>query len=112
MAYGNYFSSSSPTSLATFIWSLVFHIFTHRVYLTFEKAVILILKHATFLRLSNSQELAITFAELDYQKANIDVAIQQHLVAHGSKHTVEQFAGFIMSTDIGLFIFLSVTSIS
>jgi hypothetical protein len=52
------------------------------------------------------------YAELDYQKANIDESIQQHLIAHASEHTVEEFASFIMGTDIGLFIFPSVTSIS
>jgi hypothetical protein len=81
---------------------MVFHLFTFRVYLTFEKAVTLIFKHATFLRLSNLPESALTYAELDYQKANIDVAIQQHLMAHGPEHSVEQFADFIMGTDIGL----------
>ena len=113
MAYDIYFSRSSFRSLATFFWSLVFHVFMFRVYLTFEKAVTLILKHATFLRFSHSQGLALlTHAELDYQKANIDEAIQQHLMAHGPEYTVEQFASFIMGTDIGLFIFPSVTSIS
>jgi hypothetical protein len=80
--------------------------------LNFEKAVILILKHATFLQLSNLPELALTCAELDYQKANIDVAIQQHLMASALEHSVDQFAGFIMSTDIGLFILPFVHSIS
>ena len=107
-----YFSSSSFTSIATFIWSLVFHIFTLRVYLTFEKAVTLILKHATLSQLSNSPKLALTNVDQNYRNANIDVAIKQHLQAHSSEHSVEQFAGFIMGTDIGLFILLSVTSIS
>jgi BarA-like signal transduction histidine kinase len=60
---------------------MVFHVFIFRVYLTFEKAVTLILKHATLLRFSNLPKAALTYAELDYQKANIDVAIQQHLMA-------------------------------
>jgi hypothetical protein len=81
------------------------------VYLTFEKAVILILKHATLLRHSNLPESALAYAELDYQKANIDVAIQQHLMA-SPEPSVEQFSVFIMGTDIGLFICPSVTSIS
>ena len=113
MVYDIYFSSSSSRNLATSIWSLVFHtILIFRVYLTFEQAVVLILKHATFLRFSNSQELALTNAELDYQKANIDVAIQNHLLSYTPEHSIEQFASFIMSTDIGLFICPSVTSIS
>jgi hypothetical protein len=90
---------------------MVFHIFTFRVYLTFGKAVTLIFKHATFLRLSNLPESALTLADLDYQKANIDVTIQQHLITHASEHSVENFVGFIMSTDIGLCILPFVTSI-
>jgi hypothetical protein len=94
---------------------MVFNVFTFRVYLTFEKAVTLILKHATFLRqFSYLPKVTLIFADLDYQMANIDVAIQQHLmpVASASDISVEQFAGFIMNTDIGLFILSSVTSIS
>jgi hypothetical protein len=91
---------------------MVFHLFTFRVYLTFEKAVTLILKHATFLHLSNLPESALTYAELDYQQANIDMVIQQHLITHGPEHSIEQFASFIMSIDIGLYIIPFVISIS
>ena len=112
LAYDIPFSSSLFKSPATFIWSMVFHLFTFRLYLTFEKAVTLILKHATFLRNSNGPQSALTYAELDYQKANIDVTIQQHLITHGPEHSVEQFAGFIMSTDIGLCILPFLTFIS
>jgi hypothetical protein len=77
------------------------------------KAVTLILKHATFLRISISAKSALANAELNYQIANIDVAIQQHLTACASEQSVEQFVGFVMSADIGLFIFLLfVTSLS
>ena len=102
VAYDISFSSSLFKSPATFIWSMVFHLFTFRVYLTFKQAVTFILKHATFLRHSNLPESALMYAELDYQKANIDETIQQHLITHGSEHSVEQFASFIMSTHIGL----------
>ena len=91
---------------------MVFHVFTYGVYLTFDIAVTLILKHATFLRLSHLPQSAITYAEVDYQKANMDVTIQQHLITHGSEHSIEQFAHFIMNTDIGLCILPFVTSIS
>jgi len=47
-----------------------------------------------------SKQSAITNAELNYQQANVDVAIQQHLTACAGKQSVEQFVGFIMSTDI------------
>ena len=77
------------------------------------KAVTLILKHATLLRTSNLPEAALTNADLDYQRANIDGFIQQYLTACASDVSVEQFASFIMGTDIGLFFLLSfITSIS
>ena len=67
-------------------------------------AVVIILKHATILRLSNlPPESALTQAELDYQEANMDLKIQQHLIGYSQVQSVEQFAGFIMASDIGLF---------
>ena len=67
-------------------------------------AVVIILKHTTILRLSNlSPESALTQAELYYQEANMDLKIQQHLIASSQVHSVEQFVGFIMASDIGLF---------
>lgn len=69
------------------------------------KAVILILKQSTLLRLSNlSPNLALTHAELCYWERNIDFTIQQHLAALSQEHTVEQFADFIMATDLSWFI--------
>ena len=80
---------------------MVFHVFTFRLYLTFEKAVTLILKHATLSRVSNVAESALTYAELNYQEAYIDWDIKQHLMAHGPEHSEEQFVSFIMDTNIG-----------
>ncbi|KAH9001720.1 hypothetical protein EDB92DRAFT_95010 [Lactarius akahatsu] len=72
-------------------------------------AVILILKHATFIRLSNvSPESALTHAELHYRHANIDSNIQQYLTTSSQEHSIELFAAFIMATDIGSFIIASV----
>ena len=88
---------------------LVCYVFTCRVYLTFVKAATLILKHATLLQTSNLPKVALTNVELDYQKANIDESIQQYLTTCGSELSVEQFAGFIMITDIGLFTLLLLT---
>ena len=51
-----------------------------------------------------SPKSALTNAEQNYQKANIDMTIQEHLTACAAKQSVEQFVGFIMSTDISLFI--------
>jgi hypothetical protein len=106
LTYDVYFSSSSRTNLAIFICSLVFHLFIFRVYLTLVKAVTLILKHATFLQTSMPAKSALTIADQKYQKANIDVTIQQHLTACAAEQSEEQFVSFIMSTDIGLFTFL------
>jgi hypothetical protein len=60
-----------------------------------------------------SAESALTNAEQKFQKASIDVVIQEHLTACAAEQSLDQFVGFIMNTDIGLFIFLPfVTSIS
>lgn len=42
--------------------------------------------------------------ELDYQKANIDLNIQQHLKGSSQKQSIEQSVHFIMATNIGWFI--------
>ena len=76
------------------------------------EAVIILLKHATYLRLSNlSCVSALTQAELHYQKAHVDLKIQQHL-ASSEEHSIKTTVGFIMATDIGLFILASVKIIS
>ena len=88
--------------LAAVILSLVFYFIIFRLYLTFVTAIIILLKHATLLRLSNlSPEEALTQAGQDYQAANIDEKIQQYLTASAQVHTLEQFARFIIATDIG-----------
>jgi len=79
------------------IQNLIIHQSSH---LHLILAVTLILKHATFLHISDFSESALTNVGLNYQKANVDVTIQQHLTACASEQSVEQFVGFIMSTDI------------
>ena len=51
-----------------------------------------------------SSESALTSADLDYQEANVDLKIQQHLMASSQKHFIMTYVGFIMATDIGMFI--------
>jgi hypothetical protein len=81
------------------------------VYLTFAVAVILILRHATFLCLSHVEpKPALTHVELAYQEANIDHKIQQYLTASSQEHSVEKFTTFIMATEIGKFILASIKS--
>ena len=74
------------------------------MYLTIVKAVILILKHATTLRLLKDPKEALTKAGLDYQEANIDLKIQKYLRVFTTQNSVQNFADFIMATSIGLFI--------
>ena len=79
------------------------------MYLTFLEAVIIILKHATFLRLSNSSSRsALRHADLQYQRANIDLKIQEYIATTSPEQSVMQHLSFIMATDIGLFILASV----
>jgi hypothetical protein len=76
--------------------------------LTFLEAVILILKHATFLLLSDiSWKSALFHADQHYSEANIDLKVQEHLASLSQEHSVEQLASFIMATDIGWFILVS-----
>jgi hypothetical protein len=78
------------------------------------EAVILFLKHTTFLQLSTATlKAALTQAELDYQESNIDLKIQEYLKAFSSGDaSVVQFSGFIKATEIGarigVFVLLSV----
>ena len=101
-------SSSSILVLAILIWSLVVQFIMFRVvYLTIFKAVIIILKHATLLCLSNlSPELALTQAEQEYQQANIDLKIHEHLMVSSQVQSIESSAGFVMDI-IGWFILAS-----
>ena len=105
LIYNIYLSSSSSKNLVISICTWVFHVFIFRVYLTLVKAVTLILKHATFLWTSMSSKSAVNKAEQKYHKAKIDVTIQEHLTACAARQSEEQFVGFIMNTDISLFIF-------
>ena len=72
--------------------------------LTFVQAVLLILKHVMFLRLSNTVTSALNLAGLDYEKADIDLKIQDYLKASSPDHSVEEFVSFIMVTEIGMLI--------
>ena len=72
----------------------------------------LILKHATILRLSNRPDEALTLAGHDYQEAKMDLKIQEYLKAFTPEDSVEKFTDFIIATNIGLFMHSSVTAIS
>ena len=89
-----------------------FYFMIFRAYLTVMEAVIFILKHATFLHLSNpSQKLALTQAEKDYQAANIDMKIQEFLTPLSQELSAEKLAQFIMANDIGLLILAPIINI-
>ena len=73
--------------------------------LTFLEAVIIILKHATFLRLSNlSSKSALIKADRQYHEANMDLKIQEYLATTCQEQFVTQSVSFIMATNMGLFI--------
>jgi hypothetical protein len=77
------------------------------------EAVIFILKHATFLHLSEPSRMsALIQAEKAYQAANIKLKIQEFLTPSSQEFSKETFAHFIMANDIGLSIlapFITVT---
>ena len=83
-----------------------------RFYLTFLQAVVVILKHAMFLRHSNKAESALNLAGSAYQQADIDLKIQSFLNASSLEHSVEEVASFIMTTEIGMFIVAFIILIS
>ncbi len=70
------------------------------VYLTFPKVIVLILKHATSLRLSLLPGPALIQADLDYQQADVDQHIQQYVGA-SQRPSAELDKAFIMAIEIG-----------
>src|SRR5260370_18710454 len=96
MTYDIYLSSLLSLVL---ICSLVFHSIIFRAYLTVVKAVILILKHATLMCLSNflSSSSALTWADQKYREENIDLIIQQHLDSYSHDHSIKLHPGFIIA---------------
>ena len=75
--------------------------------MTFPKVVILILRHATSLRLSLLPGPALIQADLDYQKADVDHKIQQYIgTCQGPSAELDK--AFIMGIEIGLSILSSV----
>jgi hypothetical protein len=70
--------------------------------LTFEVAIILILKHASSLCLSGiSARRAITQAELDFQNANAGSKIEEQFTGSYEEYSAEEFVHFIVNTNIG-----------
>ena len=67
--------------------------------MTFPKAIVLILKHATSLRHSMGPGPALIQADLDYQKVDVDQKIRQY-IATSQGHTVELDSAFIMAIEI------------
>ena len=91
---------------------MVFDFLIFRFYLTFLQAVLVILKHAMFLRHSIKAESALNLAGSAYQQADIDLKIQGFLNASSSERSVEEVASFIMTTEIGMFIVAFIILIS
>ena len=79
--------------------------------MTFSKAIVLILKHATSLRLSMSPGPALIQADLDYQNADVDKRIQQHIMT-SQGHSTELDKTFIIAMQmVCLFSILSYTKL-
>ena len=77
------------------------------------KVVVLMLKHATALRLSSTPEDALIQAELDFQEADMDWKIQEYLKAftpEASFDTIPKAIDFIMATNLGLFLHSCMTT--
>ena len=72
--------------------------------LTFEVAIILILKHAAISRIPSSRDFIqlISRADSSFQKANIMSKIQGHFTASSNEYTIDQMVEFLMDTDIGM----------
>ena len=91
---------------------MVFDFLIFIFYLTFLQVVLVIFKHAMFLRHSNTGESALDLAVSAYQQADIDLKIQGFLNAYSPEHSVEEVASFIMTTEIGMFIVAFIILIS
>jgi hypothetical protein len=76
--------------------------------LTFEVAIILILKHVASLCLTGIPvRTAIAQAEADFQNANMASRIEEHFTGSYEEYTNAQFVQFIVDTNIGLSSFTS-----
>ena len=99
--------------LANIIWPLVSYFIIFKLGLTIVKVVVLMLKHATALRLSSTPEDALIQAELDFQEADMDWKIQEYLKAftpEASFDTIPKAIDFIMATNLGLFLHSCMTT--
>ena len=106
-AHGISFCSALPLVLEAIISCLVVPFNFVGAYLTFPKAVVLILKRATPLCLYMSAGQALIQADLDYQKADVDHKIQQYIgTCQGPSAELDK--AFIMGIEIGLSILSSV----
>src|SRR6266404_6316270 len=76
-----------------------FPVIFFRPYLTFPKAVVLILKHATSLHHSMLPGPALIQVNLDYQTAGVDKKVQQHITA-SQGHSAELDTAFIMAIEM------------
>jgi len=83
-------------------WLVFTFLFLNAVF-NFASAIVIILKHATTLRLSGlSAKPALAQAELDYQKLNIGSKIAPHFTAPPQEYSVSNFIDFIMGVSVCL----------
>jgi hypothetical protein len=84
---------------------LVFTFITFIALLTFEVAIILILKHAAIFLYKQSTwqpNIPIHHIESKFQEANIMSKIQEHFTVSNTEYTIDQMVEFLMDTDIGM----------
>jgi hypothetical protein len=66
--------------------------------------IIIIFKHATTLCASGYlSKAALTQAELDFQKSNVDSKVASYFTAPPQEYSSQQFVDFIMDVHVGLF---------
>ncbi len=106
-AHSIYFCSALQLALVAVIWCLVVPFNFVGVYLTFPKVLVLILRHATSLRISLLPGPALIQADLDYQKTDVDQKIQQYIGPYQGP-SAELDKAFVMDIEIGSSILLSV----
>jgi len=81
----------------------ILHFYPSIVIFNFAAAILIILKHATTLRLSElSAKPALVQAESDYQKLTIGLKILQCFSATPQEYSVLNFVDFIMGVSVCL----------
>jgi len=75
--------------------------------------IITIFKHATALCASGySSKAALTQAELDYQKSNVDSIVASYFPASSQEYSAQEFVDFIMNIHVSLLLYLLTSNLT